>query len=245
MVDFRINPEVKPEYYAEVFSSKKYVQIHNFLEAGAADFLHETLSSKTMWRLCFSTGQDRPVLLSQAELSATSSRERADLQQRIYSLARRNEGFMYSAWPMITAYLEGWDGDHPLNRFTEFLQSAEVREFGRKVIGADRITKVDAQATLYGPGHFLTRHRDVGLKQERRAAYTLGLARNWEPDFGGLLAFIDDDLNISRALTPNYNVLTLFDGLLPHSVTAVAPFAPIGRYSITGWFRDDPPVARI
>jgi hypothetical protein len=36
----------------------------------------------------------------------------------------------------------------------------------------------------------------------------------------------------------------VFDGLVPHSVTAIAPFAPKPRYTIAGWFRDDPPFVR-
>ena len=56
-----------------------------------------------------------------------------------------------------------------------------------------------------------------------------------------LLAFIDEKMDVSRALIPRFNMLTVFDGLRVHSVSAVADFAPAPRLSIVGWFRDDPP----
>ena len=240
----RLNPDLDPSAFAETYRRNGYVQVSNFLPADVSEHLADVLARRTSWRIVYSTEADKPVVMTQAEYAALSPSERSVMHQGINERARSNTGFAYNTWPMITAYLEGWEPGHPLHAVTEFLQSEAVREFGRRVIGAERITKVDAQATLYAPGHFLTRHQDVGLKQERRAAYTLGFARDWQPDYGGLLAFLDDELNIERALTPRFNVLTLFDGLKLHAVTSVAAFAPLGRYSITGWFRDDPPAGQ-
>lgn len=240
----RLNPDLNPLEFTDAYRRDGYVQISNFFPAEIAEYLHGVLARRTRWRIVYSAEADQPVVLTQDAYARLTPAERHRMHADINERARHNIGFAYNTWPMITAYVEGWEPGHPLHKVTEFLQTPEVREFGRRVIGATRVTKVDAQATLYAPGHFLTRHRDEGLKLERRAAYTLGFARDWQPDYGGLLAFLDDDLNIAKALTPRFNVLTLFDGLKLHSVTSVSAFAPIGRYSITGWFRDDPPAAQ-
>ena len=116
--------------------------------------------------------------------------------------------------------------------------------FAKTLIGESRLTKIDCHATNYQPGHFLTRHVDEGDKLERRAAYTIGFSRRREPDWGGLLLFLDERLNIKNGFTPGFNLLTVFDGLMPHTVTAVSPFAPAPRLSIAGWFRDDAPARR-
>ena len=243
-MQLRLNPRLDPVDYAATYRRDGCVQIQDIFAPEVAEHLHEVLSRHTQWRIVYSTEADKPVVLTQADYARLSPAERQELHRGINDRARRSVGFAYNVWPMITAYLEGWEPGHPLHRVTEFMQTAEVREFARAVIGAERITKVDAQATLYAPGHFLTQHQDEGLKLERRAAYTLGFARDWRPDYGGLLAFIDENLNISRALTPQFNVLTIFDGMKVHAVTSVAAFAPTGRYSITGWFRDDPPAVQ-
>ena len=239
----RLNPSLTAEDYIDTYRRDGFVQIADVLEPDLADYLAIVLESHTPWRLVHGAGSG-PTYLTPAEIQAMGRPAFAAIMDTVMARAAENHGYLYQVYPMIKAYLEGWDPGHPLHAVTEFLQSDEVREFGRRVIGADRVTKVDAQATFYGRGHYLTRHVDQGDKSERRAAYTLGFSRDWEPDWGGLLAFITPDRDVERAWTPGFNVLTLFDGLRMHSVTAVAPFAPRPRYSITGWLRDDPPAGR-
>ena len=106
--------------------------------------------------------------------------------------------------------------------------------------GVQGITKADAHATAYGPGHFLTRHLDYGEDRERRAAYVLGMTEGWQPDWGGLLLFLNKKQDISEGYLPRFNVLTIFDIKHLHTVTQVASFAGKLRTSVTGWFRDDP-----
>jgi len=109
------------------------------------------------------------------------------------------------------------------------------------VAGETGITKIDAQATLFRPGDFLALHNDTGVG-ERRAAYTIGLTRDWRTDWGGQLLFHDEAGDVSRGFRPGFNVLTLFRTPQWHSVATVAPYAGAPRLSITGWLRDDPAV---
>lgn len=237
----RLSPGLDAEAFAEAYRRRRFVQVPGIFPTEVAEQLHMVLARHTPWRFVFAgQGADRGVVLSKAQYEAMSPAERTRVQQQIMQRATANIGYAYNGYPMIQALLEGWDPGHPLHQVTEFLQTPEFREFGRRIIGAPKVTKVDAQATLYQPGHFLTRHQDIGEKQERRAAYTLGFSKGWQPDWGGLLAFLDDNLDIESAYIPRFNTLTLFDGLRPHSVTAVSPFAGAGRYSIVGWLRDDP-----
>ena len=139
---------------------------------------------------------------------------------------------------MISAYLEGRDPDWPLHAMTEFLNTPEFHCFVKTITGEPSVKKLDAQATLYGRGHFLNLHDDTGTSAERRAAYVMGFSKSWRPDWGGQLLFMDED-KIQRGFSPSFNSLTLFKTPRPHIVTQVANFAGLGRYSITGWLRDD------
>lgn len=239
-LQLRLNPALDVEAFAAIYRRDRLVQIHDVFEPEIAAALREVLLRHTPWRLVHGA-ESRPTYLTGEQIKAMGQPAFGAIMQRVMQRAAENHGYLYNVYPMIKAYMEGWDPGHPLHQLTEFLQSEELREFGRRVIGAERITKVDAQATCYGRGHFLTRHIDDGDLLERRAAYTLGFSPGWQPDWGGLLAFLTPELNVESGWTPGYNVLTLFDGLRIHSVTAVAPFAPEARYSITGWLRDDPP----
>jgi SM-20-related protein len=112
-----------------------------------------------------------------------------------------------------------------------------VVDFLRVVTGKKGIDFADAQATAYGPGHFLTAHDDEVAGKQRHAAYVFNLTPVWRVDWGGLLLFHGADGHVSRGFTPSFNALNIFAVPQPHSVSMVAPFAANRRYSVTGWLR--------
>jgi Rps23 Pro-64 3,4-dihydroxylase Tpa1-like proline 4-hydroxylase len=72
-----------------------------------------------------------------------------------------------------------------------------------------------------------------------QVAYVMNFcAEEWRPDWGGYLLFYDEDGDVVAGFKPRFNALNLFRVPQKHSVTYVAPFAPIARFAITGWFRD-------
>jgi Rps23 Pro-64 3,4-dihydroxylase Tpa1-like proline 4-hydroxylase len=50
--------------------------------------------------------------------------------------------------------------------------------------------------------------------------------------------FYDEDGDCIAGFKPRFNALNLFAVPQRHSVSYVPPFAPAGRFAITGWFRD-------
>jgi SM-20-related protein len=239
----RLNPALDAAPFARTYAAEKAVQVRDLFEEALAYELEQTLLSLP-WRLICQNEERQNIILAREQIAAMSGEERRALEDGIRERAAENFGFTYFTYPMIEARLGNWDPGHPIHALTDFLNSAEFIAFAKAVIAEPRLTKIDCHATNYQRGHFLTRHRDEGDKLERRAAYTIGLSRRWEPDWGGLLVFLDNDFNIKRGFTPGFNVLTVFDGLMEHTVTAVAPFAPAPRLSIAGWFRDDAPAKR-
>ena len=236
----RLNPALDPAYFASVYAARNAVQVPNLFEEAVADELERVLASLP-WRLICQNDAGENILLTRDQIAAMSADERRALEDGIRRRAAANLGFTYFTYPMIEARLGNWDPGHPIHALTDFLNSPTFIAFAKTLIGEPRLTKIDCHATNYQRGHFLTRHADEGAKLERRAAYTIGLSRKWEPDWGGLLLFLDEKLDIKRGYTPRFNVLTVFDGLMEHTVTAVSPFAPAPRFSIAGWFRDDAP----
>lgn len=238
--DLRINPNLNIEECAARYARQGFVQIPNFFAAETAAAIEDILRTLP-WRLICQDHQQQNVLLTQDRLKAMSSHERRALASEAHRRAADNIGYMYLCYPMIEAAISGWDNNHPIHAITHFLNSPTVLDVARGILANPSITKIDAQASAFQPGHFLTRHRDHGDKCERRAAYTIGFTRGWQPDWGGLLMFLNDNMDVTRAFLPRFNTLTVFDGLATHSVSTVSPFAPRSRLSIVGWFRDDRP----
>lgn len=238
-MEFRINRSLDLAAYAKTYAEQGIVQIQNLFDDDTADYIESVLLSLP-WRLVCQDDTKRNVIFNPDQIRAMSADERTALEAGIRRRAAENFGYAYLTYPMIQAIMSRQDPDHPIHQVTMLLNSPAFIAIAREIISCPGVVKIDAQASNYRPGNFLTRHVDDGQKLERRAAYTIGFSRKWEPDWGGLLMFVDDNKDISRAYLPRFNTLTVFDGLRLHSVSAVSAFAPVPRLSV-GWFRDDAP----
>ena len=114
-------------------------------------------------------------------------------------------------------------------------------DFARRLTGDDRIEYVDAQATRYLPGHFLNTHTDEHEGAGRLYAYVLNVSPVWRAEWGGLLMFTDPDGQVRETFVPQFDTLNVFRVPADHAVSMVAPFAGGARYSVTGWWRVNPP----
>lgn len=240
----RLNPKLDPAAFAETFARQGWVRIPDVFEPDLANALTEVLETGTPWELALSDSVGSHEVLDQAAVQRLGREKLAEKVNAVARQAAEKFAYCYLCYPMIQARLAGRHPGHPLHDLTDFLNSPAFLEFGRRVIAAGRVTKADAQATFYRPNDFLSLHNDEGANNQRRAAYTLGFTRRWRPDWGGQLLFHDEAGDISRGLTPGFNVLTLFKVPLWHSVAPVAPYAPAQRLSVVGWLRDDPPAGR-
>ena len=235
----RLNPALDAASHREAYLRDGVVQIRPLFEPDVADKLAAVLEQAVPWDLIHSDEAGKEQVLDQAAVRALGREELTRRMQQLHTRARDAFAYVYLGYPMIAAYIGGRDPGHPLHQVTEFLNSAEFLEFGRRVTNDPTIVKADAQATFYRPGDFLNLHDDTGVG-ERRAAYTIGFTRRWRPDWGGQLLFHSESGEITRGLQPGFNVLTLFKVPRQHSVAPVANYAGAPRLSITGWLRDDP-----
>ena len=141
---------------------------------------------------------------------------------------------------MIDARRDGTDPQLVLHAVVDFLNSPQFLDFARQLTGDPAIRMVSAIGVRYRAGHFLRAHNDLANDENRAFAYVINLSRQWSPDWGGLLHFLDpEQRRVVDTFTPLWNSLSLFRVPQPHVVSLVAPWAGSARYSITGWFRRD------
>lgn len=159
------------------------------------------------------------------------------IAQGIYAQAQNSFQYCYNNYPIYDAHRAGENKGHLLHDFYEWLNSEVFLDFTREITGFDDISFLDAQATRYKPGHFLTTHDDVAAGKNRRAAYIFGFTMDWPADWGGYLQLLDKDDNIRFGIRPAFNFLSILAVPQKHTVGIVAPFAGGMRFSITGWLR--------
>jgi SM-20-related protein len=236
---FELNPTIDRGAVAARFAVDRRVQIRDVLTPDAAAALHEVLT-RTRWGLGWRAGEDGPHGIEAAALQRLPAAEHNRIGQAIFAAMRGGDyAFSYARYPILDAYLGKWDPDGPYDILLEHLNAPPFLDFIRTVSGMPELCKADAQATLFAANQFLPLHIDAQSAEGWRIAYVLSLCReDWRPDWGGYLQFFDEDGDVIAGYRPRFNALSLFAVPAPHAVSYVPPFAPVGRYSITGWFRD-------
>ena len=237
---FDLNPDLDHRKLAEAFAPSRRVQIRDLLTERSAEVLADVVQRQTSYGLAFrEPGKSPQSIRAEAARALPAARHNQIWQSAGAAVGRGEYGFLYAQYPMLDAYLQHWSPGHALELVLEHINSEPFLALVRSVTGVAELIKADAQATLFAPNHFLSVHDDRGSDDEaRRIAYVLGLSRNWRPDWGGYLTFFDDEDDVVAGFKPRFNCLNLFEVPQRHSVTFVPPFAPVGRFAITGWFRD-------
>jgi Rps23 Pro-64 3,4-dihydroxylase Tpa1-like proline 4-hydroxylase len=234
-----LNPALDVPALAARFARDRRLQIRDVLTDESARTVHHILSEETPWGLGWQADASGPRSARYEEVARMSPAQHEALARSTMDAMRGREfAFRYARYPMAEAYGR-WEPDGPHDMLLEYLNDKPVMELIRRISGMSDLKKVDAQATLFGPSMFLAVHDDKHSGEGRRLAYVLNLCpEDWRPDWGGYLQFYDEAGDVIAGFRPRWNALNLFAVPQRHAVTYVAPFAPVGRYAITGWFLD-------
>ncbi|MCR6644892.1 MAG: 2OG-Fe(II) oxygenase [Terricaulis sp.] len=233
----RLSSAIDLSAYAAEYQARGMVQVQGLFTPESAEALSTLLTKHTPWRQTF-LDEGKPVSFTEAGIAQVGQAAYRAKMIKVLENGRKAYGYNFFHYPMSQAQHQGWDPGHSIHGVTAFLNGPDFLDLGRAVTGVGAINKVEAMASLYAPGSFLTRHVDHG-DGARRAAYVIGLSKEWQPDWGGLLLFYDGKGDVAGGYAPRFNVVTIFDTKHEHAVTQVANFAGASRYSIAGWFRDD------
>ncbi len=231
-----ISNELDIEPYRARLRALGRVQVPGFLQEDAARRLHDCLREEVPWETAQRTDAARaPGLPDSAEPGTV---EDAALLQAATDRARDGFEFYFDRYRMIDARRDGRDPQLVLHAVVDFLNSEPFLAFARHLAGDPDIRMVSAIAVRYRNGHFLRVHNDRAPDEDRACAYVINLSRDWQPDWGGLLQFLDPgEQRVIDTFTPAWNSLSLFRVPQPHVVSLVTPWAREPRLSITGWFR--------
>lgn len=224
------------EALAAEFRTHGRLQIRDALEPESAGAVYQSLVDQQEWNLVYRQA-GKHVDSNASAVAAWPAEQRQKLEQIIHAQAAEGFQYYYANIPIYDLYHRRALAGHFFNRLFEFLNGEEFLGTIRAITGAEDIGFADAQATRFGPGHFLTCHDDAVEGKDRRVAYVLNLSPGWRRDWGGALQFFDADDNVEAGFTPTFNALCLFRIPADHSVGLVAPFALQPRYAITGWLR--------
>lgn len=229
-----MNVDCNEHQAREDFSRQGRCRIDHFLDSDAAERLYEVLSKHTQFDVAYACSPS-PKLVSAESWRAMDAPARNSLQQQLIARAAEGEGFLYCTYLAHNRATAASKESDFLDEVFAFWGGESMQAFVRSVTHLE-IDGAESQFTRYTTGQYLTRHRDTLAGNRRRLAFVLSLSKDWHPDWGGLLHFYDQGGEIRETWIPRFNTLQLFDISQIHGVSMVAPCAPRGRYSLTGWF---------
>lgn len=229
-----INPDHDLDELARTLHEKGRLQVANFFTDETAEYLFKLLIENKTWYLAYNDGNNF-YESSMEQLQALDPRQRHQFMNSIYKRARTQFQYVFNQYYISQAIELNEQPGHPMHQMHHFVNSDEFLGLMRKLTGESAVRKADSYASMYMPGHFLTAHDDTHDKHDRVAAFVFSMTKIWERNWGGHLAFFDDEGNITKALIPSFNTLNMF--LIPqlHSVQLVSPFAGGSRTSYLGW----------
>lgn len=239
---FQLNPELDRGMLARTFARDGRLQVRNVLTDETARELRDILATRTEWGFALQVGaQGKPFSLRGRELqSPAKAQQVAELvKETDRAAASRDYAFRLLRYSLVEGYLEQWNPGGPHDLLLEHLNAPEFMGLMREITGIPELVKADGHASCYAKQHFLGKHLDSHVAEGWRIAYVLNLTiDDWYPDWGGYLVFYDEEGDIETGFMPRFNTLNLFRVPQAHAVTYVPPFAPRGRYAISGWLRD-------
>lgn len=238
---FEVNPNLDTTALARQFAVNKRIQVRDVLTRETALEMRKVMEELTPWGMAMQAGDSEPKDIRLEELRDPQGNAKAqELNKAAHDAAARGDyAFRYARYPMVLAYQEKWNEGSPHDLLIEHINTEPWLDLVRKITGMDDLIKADGQATLFGRQHFLGLHWDMQVDEGWKIAYVLNLTIDeWKPDWGGYLNFYNEEGDVIEGYMPRFNTLNLFAVPQAHAVTFVPPFAPHGRFAISGWFRD-------
>ncbi|ROT93888.1 hypothetical protein EB810_12360 [Altererythrobacter sp. FM1] len=220
------------------FGVRGMVSIPEFLSVAMAQRLSDELGSAADWLEIFRAGE-QVYEMPHSTYLALNGAQRTILRNKVEDAARDGLQYRYRAIRVSDDAAVRVRRGRVLDKFAEFMNSPEILGFFRKLVDRPDVRFVDAQATDFRAGDFLTTHDDGVEGKDRVAAYVYSLTTRWQPDWGGLLVM--EDGNEFSGFVPDFNSLRIFSVPCAHHVSYVAPWVDERRISVTGWLRTQIP----
>lgn len=225
-----------PSQIAGVLRRFGRAHLPGVLPEATARALHAGLLSGTPYRRHLAAGE-RHITMAMDAFEAQGEAWKAEVYAAVRSTAAAGFSYLFDTYPVAEEVEAGARLGLAAEQVYDALNAPAGLRWLRAVTGEPRCAYVDAQATRFLPGHFLTGHDDGVAGKDRLFAYVLNLTPGWRAEWGGLLLFTDGDGHVAEGYTPAFNALNLLRVPQAHLVSEVASYAPAPRLSVTGWIR--------
>ena len=232
-----LNPHLNYNQLAKEFKQKKCVVIKNLLREDVADELYTYFASKMPERMWY-TSFNIPSMSDEVGFLQHIPENQSKIEKLF---AAANSDFIRGNFSYIFDRTIEHDESCPCSvcKHLAFIRDSEIALLVKLITGLNITEYGEVFASRYTPGQFLSTHND---RVKGTLSFVFGLSKNWRPEYGGNLFFLEDDkTTIKKVVLSSFNTMTLtlmnsneIHGV-PHFVSHVTDGVVQQRLSITGW----------
>lgn len=243
---FEINPNLDTDSLRDTFLKTKKVIVSNFLTEESANILYNFFAKdmpEEWWKASYinftSNSSQNNNGYGKVELTPRTLSNQKYIKQKLIESQTEflNGNFSY--------FFDRTETDHFQEckcvecEYRHFLSNPNTIKWFSYLINCELSSVGEFFASRFLPNHFLSPHHD---HEKGKIATVLNLSKNWKPEWGGCLHFMDKDYKqVVRHVQPSFNKLSIFDipssNGVPHFVSHVVPNCKLSRISYTGWFK--------
>ena len=229
-----LNTELAPFAHRRAFAANGIVEIPNFFSHESAQRLHTYLAGDAAWEVVMKPDARGEEIVLEAGANNATEIEAATAEVH----QRRERGRVAYRFHRTISHRRRCDCVACVCR--AFFRSPRMVRWVNDLTNARLERAGEVFTSCYRPGDFLWPHHDGG---NGAVAFVYNLSRDWPAEAGGVLHTLDrGSWQDDRAWPPGFNTLVVFRvhpvGTTPHRVSEVAVDAPIGRYAVSGWYRN-------
>lgn len=216
--------------YNNIFKQDNIIKIDNFFMLDTANYLYKNIINIKIWYQTCGIKKER----YEKHINLQNTK------QNQYFINRANNAFSNNDFSYNfhrTMYNKPAEMSIIELKLRQLLSSSDFVNLIKSITNVD-VTKLNTMfLAKYNSGHFLSPHSDKG---NGKIAFVINLTRNWKPQYGGNLHFLNNTRDeVIKVITPKFNSIVLFyvppEGI-PHFVSHVSPFVKQNRFTITGWY---------
>jgi Rps23 Pro-64 3,4-dihydroxylase Tpa1-like proline 4-hydroxylase len=231
-----INPEINPLSYKDEFLYNGSVVVRNFLTENYVEklnnFFLEGMPDNWWYSVSYPGTKGHVRYIRNFD----ENKSEIDFEKKYSDKLFNQGGYAYHFYRSAGDHYEHCTCEEC--NFRNWLKSDEIIGFLSQLSGLEIKNFSTMFASRYSEGCFLSPHHDDTLGS---IGFVLQLTKNWLPQWGGILHFLDDSKRvIEYSEVPTFNTLTLFH--IPegkgkwHYVSHVNPGVTSNRIAYSGWY---------
>ena len=212
--------------YNKIYNEKSIITIPSFISDNILNEIRKDIENYKWWKYAVlsKNTENKPIYSENISIESIQDCHDTLLSKNFSYRFKRCLGNHYKTCCCISC------------RLNDTIRSFPITDLLCKIIGCRNMIPGEIFLSNYGKDDFLSIHHDINKGD---ISVTFSLTYDWNPTYGGILHFLDDNKNIHNSIIPELGSVNIFKldpkKGLNHFVSMVN--VDKNRYTLTAWYK--------